>query len=159
MGPGHPHLPMVTGSTRLLEAIATKRNSLLVPGEKKGATQPRTTGGPIWEQGLWKGFAGPETTLLDFTPTNEGFLWLSWIMATTVLIVGSEHRSCRSPTPPKFPASGGGGAVRLQMIYSGNLHCTVLKSLRGGDSMCIPLPVTSPKSNTIHRHPPPKPLL
>lgn len=125
MGPGHPHLPMVTGSTRLLEAIATKRNSLLVPGEKKGATQPRTTGGPIWEQGLWKGFAGPETTLLDFTPTNEGFLWLSWIMATTVLIVGSEHRSCKSPTPPKFPASGGGGGSETSndLLWEPPLYC------------------------------------
>lgn len=29
------------------------------------------------------------------------------------------------------------------MIYSGNFHCTAIKSLRGGDGICIPLPATS----------------
>lgn len=54
---------------------------------------------------------------------------------------------------PRLPSSlhpvGG-----TEMIYSGNLHCTAIKSLRGGDSICIPLPTTSSKSSTIHRQPP-----
>lgn len=91
---------------------------------------------------------------------KQGFLVLPWTMATTTLIVGFKHHSsCRSRMPPKFPASGGGGTgARPEMIYSGNLHCSAIKSLGGGDSTGIPLPATpnaTPlKSSTTHRQTP-----
>lgn len=96
MVPGCLHIPKGTGRAHLLNPTAAKGKSRLCahsmsdPGEKKGATQPRTTGGGglIQEQGPWKGSASPETTLLDFTSTSKGFLLLSWVMAITVLIVG-----------------------------------------------------------------------
>ena len=87
--------------------------SVIRPKKKKGGAQPHTMGGGgectyIQAQGPCKSSTGPETTLSDFTSTNEGFLVLLWTMATTSLIVGFKHRSSyRSLMPPKFPASGG----------------------------------------------------
>lgn len=83
---------------------------------------------------------------------------LPWIKATTVLIVGSEcSSSCRSPTPPQLPASGGRRGD--EMIYSGNLHCAAIKSLGKATTFAYhspPLPnATSLKGSTTHRHPHP----
>ena len=110
-----PHFP--TAFLKVLKLIPNCETKnlidLVTPKKKKGGAQPHTMGGGgectyIQAQGPCKSSTGPETTLSDFTSTNEGFLVLLWTMATTSLIVGFKHRSSyRSLMPPKFPASGG----------------------------------------------------
>lgn len=130
------------------------------PAQKTGATQPHTPGGWGDSSGneapgrtLWPGDHPPR-----LPPTSKGFLWCPRIKAATMPIVGSKQRSPDkgppTPTPCTPPASGGEWAD-AEMIYSGNVPCPTIKSLRGGHGICIPLPAppqaASPKSHPCAR--------
>lgn len=151
----------VMGAMRVLDPTASKRNvpspsSFNFTPRKEERSHPAT-----YNRGSHPGtrpLAGP-CRPRDHPPAlhaNQGGLSLApRIMATTTFTVGSQHCSpCRSPTPPKFRASGG----RNAMIYSGNLHRTAIKSLREATAFAYHSPpppkATSQKSNTTHRQPP-----
>lgn len=85
-----------------------------------------------------------------------------------MLIVGSRHQAQAELPRPQIPcirwggAEGGAGQWGGDaMIYSGNFHCRTIKSLKGGDSICMPLPATTqrPLSEGQHHTRGPPPLL
>lgn len=144
--PGCRHLSAVTGGAARLSPLASEGSrpppSPLEP-EQRAEPPSRTQLGAgaqpemRFPRRAWR----PEAAHPDFTATREEFPSLPWLKATAMLTSGSEHRAtCRSPKTPKCPASGGEGG---EMIHPGNFHGTAIKSFRGGDSICIPLPATS----------------
>lgn len=143
-----PPLPTVTGSTHLLDAMATKGNGpSLCPFNIRPRREERSHP-PAYNWGAHLGTRPLEGLCRpgDHPPglhTNKRGVSLA------LLDHGNHHAPCwlrapqqlmQKPQASQVPCIRWGGP---EMIYSGNLHCTTIKSLRGADGICIPLPATS----------------
>lgn len=74
----------------------------LRPQGKKGATQPHRSGDTP---------QGPNST-----PTHKGFLFLCWVMATSMPTAGSQCQAPAAAPQPLLPPGGRGGAMSYSEI-------------------------------------------